>query len=182
MSFGAARRFAATAAVLFACLSCGTRPARAAQDWRSLAGEWRLDPTRSELPDSAIKSGTRHLFFAIKGYVRGRIHKHLDPPETLWLSVASDSLMFRWHKELYYMLPGHPEFYYDSDDEGRATGLDTWEDGVLVNFRDGTDGTITRRFALSGDGEELGLTLTITSRRLPKPVAVRYTYLLARKP
>ncbi len=178
---GAAGRFAATAALLFALAMASAHPARAADNWSALAGEWRLDPSRSDLPDTAIRSGVRGLFFAVKGIAKSKLHKHLDPSPTMRLHVSSDSLIFRWHKDRYYMLPGHPEFYYNNKDEGRVTSLDSWNEGALVNYRKGKNGSITRRFALSENGEELGLTLTIISEKLPRPVKVHYVYVPLRK-
>ena len=178
---GSTGRLAATAAVLLSLSMAAARPARAADNWSALAGEWRLDPSRSDLPDTAIRSGVRGLFFAVKGIAKSKLHKHLDPSPIMRLSVSSDSLIFRWHKDRYYMLPGHPEFYYTNKDEGRITSLDTWNNGVLVNYRKGDNGSITRRFALSEDGEELGLTLSIVSDKLRRPVKVHYVYLPVRK-
>jgi hypothetical protein len=159
-------------------------PPGQAQPNARLSGAWAIDPTRSDDVNASINTAITRLNIVLRQIARPRLRSANIPyPQLIFTfddsvrvdmpgyrSVASPTsgAPVRWHRRT-----GHecPEVH------GACVEVTTtWQEGTLVQTFHSHDGDRRNVFSVSPDGATLTMAVTLTSPRLPAPVAYRLLY------
>jgi len=150
-------------------------PARLAGSYVYSGGEKGEEALRQ-----AIATVVGQMNFLIRGIASGRLQNTNQPYRTVQFVVTPDGLEFTRDggNPVKTDLKGTPADWTREDKKVYKVSQQ-WQDGVLVQRFEASDGSRTNRYRLAADGAALTMDVTVESPKLPTPL--RYSLEFRRK-
>lgn len=162
----------AAVAVFLAAVSL---PAHA--DNPQLVGHYVYVPERSAKVTEAVDKTVAEVNFVLRPIARSRLNKTNQPYQHITFEVAPDKLSITTDKRAPIVTPadGRPVKWKREDGEIMNVSMQ-WKDHALQETFAAEDGRRVNLFELSPDGRELKMLVTVSSKRLPKPLVYALVY------
>lgn len=163
--------------ILVLLLLAGTAAARQVP---SLDGSYTLLPAASDDIHQAIERGIAGMSFVLRPVARSRLRRTNDPYRSVAIS--------RTPTQVTITIDGRPPILTPADgspirwqrEDGEWLQVSTLlRDGVLRQSFVAEDGQRENAYSLSANGDTLSMRVTVSSPRLPRPVAYRLVFLRA---
>lgn len=169
-------RLAKTAGLLLLTFITITVPAWAANP--QMAGHYAYVPERSMNVAAAVEKTVEEVGFVLRPFARSRLNKTNQPYRHITLGMDQDKLSIITDQRAPIVVPadGSPVKWKREDGEVMDVSM-TWQGDALQETFATEDGRRINRFELSPDGQELRMLVTVSSKRLPKPLTYTLTYL-----
>ena len=169
---------------IVALLALASAPGRAQESPR-FSGAWTLDREQSDDVDAKINTSIARMNIIVRQVARPRLRS---------TNIPYPRLIFSFGENVGVDMPGYPSVASPANGQPvfwhRRTGLPctemirscmvvttTWEDRALVQTFRSEDGDRQNVFTVSPDGARLTMAVTLTSPRLPAPLAYRLVYM-----
>ncbi len=162
--------FAALAFLLvFAGVSHADNPA--------LFGHYVYVPERSASVEQAVEKTVADVNFVLRPIARSRLNKTNQPYQNITLSSSVGKVSITTDKRAAIVAPvdGKPIKWKREDGEVMDFSLQ-WQGKALQETFAAKDGKRVNLFELSPDGHELRMLVTVSSKRLPKPLIYTLVY------
>lgn len=150
---------------------------QALADNPKMAGHYVYVPERSAKVAEAVEKAVQDVNFVIRPMARSRLNKTNQPYQNITLATAPDKLSITTDKRAPIVTPadGKPVKWKREDGEMLAVSM-KWQGEALQETFAADDGKRVNLYDLSPDGRELKMHVTVSSKRLPKPLAYTLVY------
>lgn len=162
-----------TTGFLLAC--AGTQ---ALADNPKISGHYSYVPERSSKIPDAVEKTVKEVNFVIRPIARSRLNKTNQPYQHITFAVAPDKLSITTDKRAPIVTPadGKPVKWKREDGETLDVSM-KWQGDALQETFAADDGKRVNLYELSPDGNELKMLVTVSSKRLPRPLSYTLVYL-----
>lgn len=142
-----------------------------------MAGRYVYVPERSSSVEQAVEKTVAEVNFVLRPIARSRLKKTNQPYQSITLATASDKLSITTDKRAPIVTPanGKPIKWKREDGEMLDVSM-KWQGKALQETFAAEDGKRVNVFELSPDGGELKMLVTVSSKRLPKPLVYTLVY------
>lgn len=168
------RRFAP----LLAAVCLVATPVAARAQAGAIAGTFVLDRAASDNVDKAIATAVRDMNFVTRPIARGRLQKTNQPYQQVTIATAGANTIVTVDKQPPRQAPSSGtaiDWTRPADGEKLKLSMQ-WDGARLVETLKAEDGQRVNAYTLSPDGSTLTMNVTITSPRLPKPLAYKLAF------
>lgn len=142
-----------------------------------IAGRYVYVPERSSSVDQAVEKTVAEVNFVLRPIARSRLKKTNQPYQSITLTASADKLSITTDKRDPIVTPanGTPIKWKREDGELLDVSM-KWQGKALQETFSAEDGKRVNLFELSPDGGELKMLVTVSSKRLPKPLVYTLVY------
>ncbi|MDQ8036166.1 MAG: hypothetical protein REI12_02005 [Pedobacter sp.] len=142
-----------------------------------LAGHYVYVPERSASVDQAVEKTVAEVNFVLRPIARSRLNKTNQPYQNITLGVSGGKASITTDKRAPIVAPvdGKPIKWKREDGEIMDLSMQ-WQGKGLQETIAADDGKRVNLFELSPDGNELRMLVTVSSKRLPKPLVYTLVY------
>ncbi|MGH8493968.1 MAG: hypothetical protein ACRERR_12830 [Moraxellaceae bacterium] len=150
-------------------------PARAANT--DLAGRYVYVPERSASIEQAVENTVADLNFILRPIARSRLNKTNQPYQSITLATSAEKLSITTDKRAAIITPANGRAIKWKREDGEVLDVSMqWQGKALQETFAADDGKRVNLFELSPDGGELRMLVTVSSKRLPKPLVYTLVY------
>lgn len=142
-----------------------------------ISGRYVYVPERSSSVEQAVEKTVAEVNFVLRPIARSRLKKTNQPYQSITLSASADKLSITTDKRSPIVTPasGTPIKWTREDGEVLDVSMQ-WKGSALQETFAAEDGKRVNLFELSADGGELKMLVTVSSKRLPKPLVYTLVY------
>ena len=142
-----------------------------------MAGRYVYVPERSTAVDRAVEKAVTEVNFVLRPMARSRLKKTNQPYQNITLTIGADKLSITTDRRAAIVTPasGKPVKWRREDGEMLDVSM-KWQGRTLQETFAAKDGKRVNVFELSPDGGELRMMVTVSSKRLPKPLVYTLVY------
>ncbi len=142
-----------------------------------MAGHYVYVPERSAKVADAVEKTVQEVNFVIRPIARSRLNKTNQPYQNITLATAPEKLSITTDKRAPIVTPadGKPVKWKREDGETLDVSM-KWQGEALQETFAADDGKRVNLYELSPDGRELKMLVTVSSKRLPRPLVYTLVY------
>lgn len=140
-------------------------------------GHYVYMPERSASVSDAVEKTVQEVNFVIRPIARSRLNKTNRPYQNITLATAPDTFSITTDKRAPIVMPadGKPVKWKREDGETMDVSMQ-WQGAALQETFAADDGKRVNLYELSPDGRELRMRVTVSSKRLPRPLVYTLVY------
>lgn len=142
-----------------------------------LSGHYVYVPERSASVEQAVEKTVAEVNFVLRPIARSRLNKTNQPYQNITLGITAGKASITTDKRAPIVAPtdGKPIKWRREDGEVMDLSMQ-WQGKGLQETIAADDGKRVNLFELSPDGNELRMLVTVSSKRLPKPLVYTLVY------
>ncbi|MGC4088198.1 MAG: hypothetical protein QM756_09910 [Polyangiaceae bacterium] len=151
--------------------------ATAYADNAALGGRFVYVPERSASVEQAVEKTVAEVNFVLRPIARSRLNKTNQPYQNITLNTSGGKASITTDKRAAIVAPTDGKTIKWKREDGEVMDLSMqWQGKALQETIAADDGKRVNLFELSPDGNELKMLVTVSSKRLPKPLVYTLVY------